>query len=290
MKRFLIITNSSKDEGLRLTHLIKEYIEKKGCVCRIEERSTQGGNDEIDLVRTEVDCALVLGGDGTMVRAVRDMTGTPIPVIGVNLGTLGYLCEVEEENVFNAVDRIINDDYEIEDRVQIIGSTGNGSGVSEQMAINDIVIYRAGNLQVVSLNVYVNDSFLCNYHADGLIIATPTGSTAYSMSAGGPIMDPKASMIVLTPINAQIMNAHSIVIPSEDEVRVELVRRNSGANKLEESVEIAFDGDNIASLGIGESIVIRQAPEMAKFLKLSSLSFIERLQKKMSMFNDRSNG
>ncbi len=290
MNKFLVITNKDKDKDLKLTKAIKSYIEEHGGSCAIEERSAAGDNPRIDIEKNRVDCALVLGGDGTIVRAARDMTASPVPMIGVNLGTLGYLCEVEEENVFSAIDRIMADDYEIEQRVKIVGSIGEDEGeLSEQMALNDIVIYRAGNLQIVSLNVYVNGSFLCNYHADGLIIATPTGSTAYSMSAGGPIMDPKAEMIVITPVNAQAMSAKSIVIPSEDEVRVEVMRRNKGVVK-EESVEIAFDGDNIACIGIGESIVIKQAPEMAKFLKLSSLSFIERLEKKMNVFSDRSNG
>ena len=232
-----------------------------------------------------IDCVLVLGGDGTIVRAARDMTGTPIPMIGVNLGTLGYLCEVEEDNVFAAIDRIMEDDYTIEDRLKLTGSVyQNNTQTAVHMALNDIVIYRAGNLQIVSLNVYVNGKFLCNYFADGLIISTPTGSTAYSMSAGGPIVDPKSEMIIVTPVNAQAMTAKSIVLEAKDEIIVEVMQRRRGKAREGEAVEIAFDGDNIARLKTGERIVIRKAAEHVRFLKLSEMSFIERLQKKIDNY------
>ncbi len=290
MKKFMVITNSAKDEGLALTQRIRDYIEKRGGLCDIRERESKAGTvHKINMSEEPgVECVLVLGGDGTIVRAARDMTGTPIPMIGINLGTLGYLCEIEEENVFSAIDRIMSNDYAIEDRIKLTGSViKNGETAEAHMALNDIVIYRAGNLQIVSLDVYINGGFLCNYQADGLIVSTPTGSTAYSMSAGGPIVDPKARMTLITPVNAQAMTARSIVIPAEDEIRVEVAARTRGKAHGDERVEIAFDGDNIAELTIGESIVIRKAPEVARFLKLSSLSFIERLQKKMDGFNDR---
>ncbi|MCR4843316.1 MAG: NAD(+)/NADH kinase [Eubacterium sp.] len=290
MKKFMIITNTGKDEGLELTNRIKKYIEDKGGSCVIKERgTTAGSNDKISAdVAGPVDCALVLGGDGTIVRAARDMTGTPIPIIGVNLGSLGYLCDVDQDHVFDAVDRIMGDVFEIEDRVKLMGSIiMDGESISTHTALNDVVVYRAGNLQIVSLNVYINGQYLCNYNADGLIIATPTGSTAYSMSAGGPIVDPKAELMVLTPVNPQTTNARSIVISSRDEVSVEVMRRNRGNNRHDESVEIAFDGDNIARIHIGDRIVIRKAPEMSRFLKLSQVSFIDRLQKKIESYNDR---
>ena len=287
MLNFLVITNIEKDEGLQLTHRIKEYIESHGGFCQIKEReSTIGEIREIQMQENHaIDCVLVLGGDGTIVRAARDMTGTPIPMIGVNLGTLGYLCEVEEDNVFAAIDRIMEDDYTIEDRLKLTGSVyQNNTQTAVHMALNDIVIYRAGNLQIVSLNVYVNGKFLCNYFADGLIISTPTGSTAYSMSAGGPIVDPKSEMIIVTPVNAQAMTAKSIVLEAKDEIIVEVMQRRRGKTREDEAVEIAFDGDNIARLKTGERIVIRKAAEHVRFLKLSEMSFIERLQKKIDNY------
>ncbi len=284
MKNFLIVTNPAKDPELVVTNNLKEHIEEKGGIAIIQERvATDGEFRKIKLeeIETDIDCVIVLGGDGTVIRAARDMTGSPIPIFGVNLGTLGYLCEVEADQAIAAVDRIFSGDYSIEERMMLVGQAHvDGRSYHPHNALNDIVVYRAGNLQVVSLDVYINGKFLCNYFSDGLIVATPTGSTAYNMSAGGPIVDPKAEMILITPINAQAMSAKTVVVSSTDEVEIVVKDRNN--SKDQECVEIAFDGDNIAKLKVGERIVIHKAEESSKFLKMSKLSFIERLQKKMN--------
>lgn len=284
MKNFLIVTNPSKDPELEVTNRIKKHIEEQGGTAAIKERvATDGEVREIKLeeMQNDIDCVIVLGGDGTMIRVARDMTGSPIPIFGVNLGTLGYLCEVEADHALEAVDRIFSGDYGIEDRMMLVGQAHvDKRSYHPHNALNDIVVYRAGNLQVVSLDVYINGKFLCNYFSDGLIVATPTGSTAYNMSAGGPIVDPKAEMILITPINAQAMSAKTVVVSSTDVVEIVVKDRNN--NKDQDCVEIAFDGDNIARLKVGERIVIRKADECSKFLKMSKLSFIERLEKKMN--------
>ena len=128
----------------------------------------------------DVDAVVAIGGDGTLIRAATRVETLEIPLMGVNLGTLGYLCEVEEATVFDAIDSLMADKYMTEDRIMLTGHK-RGSETS-RVALNDIVIHRKGNLQILSLNVYVNGEFLNNYHADGIIVATPTGSTGYSKS------------------------------------------------------------------------------------------------------------
>ncbi len=283
MDRFLILANSEKDVGLSLSKRISKYISEKGGTSRILARDSSGGTSGIGKGEVgDAQLALVLGGDGTMVRASRDLSDLSIPMIGINLGTLGYLCEVEEAHVFRAVDDIFLDDFSIEDRLRLRGDifSEDGKRIS-RAALNDIVCYRSGSLQIASINVYVNERFLCNYYADGLIIATPTGSTAYSMSAGGPIIDPGAGMLLITPINAQAMTARSIVIGEDDKITVEAVQRHRGKTRKNEECDLAFDGDYIATIGLNERIVIRKAPVPARFLKLSQMNFIERLQRKM---------
>ncbi|MCR5785797.1 MAG: NAD(+)/NADH kinase [Eubacterium sp.] len=284
MKNFLIVTNPDKDENLTVTNKIKDYIASKGGSVFLMERgagSKDLGEINLEEIKQKTDCVMVLGGDGTMIRAARDMTGHNVPIFGVNLGTLGYLCEVESERAFDAIDRIFDGDYVIEERMMIVGQAEvDGWTYHPHNALNDIVVYRAGSLQVVSLDVYVNGKFLCNYFSDGLIIATPTGSTAYNMSTGGPIVDPKAELILITPINAQAMSARTVVLGASDEI--EIVVKNRNNKKEEECCEIAFDGDNIARLKVGERIRIKKSDEYSRFLKLSKLSFIERLQKKMN--------
>ena len=158
----------------------------------------------------------------------------------------------------------------------------SGAQLSEQTALNDIVIHRSGALQLVSLVVYVNGQYLYTFEGDGVIVSTPTGSTGYNLSAGGPIVDPKARMILITPINSHTLNSRSIVIGAEDEVVVEIGARRCEAD---EQVVVSFDGDHHAQLDVGDRIVIHQAQEDCRILKLGKLSFLEILRKKMQTYH-----
>jgi NAD+ kinase len=200
-------------------------------------------------------------------------------MIGVNLGTLGYLCELDESTVFEALDRLMKDDYMLENRMMLCGHR-DGEDES-RAAFNDIVIHRSGELTMLSLIVYVNGEVLSTYHADGIIVATPNGSTGYNMSAGGPIVDPKAQMILLTPINAHNLNSKSIVLGAEDEIMIEVAPRSYG-NK-EEAV-VSFDGDTVAVLKAKDRFVISKAPNITKICKLNNLSFLELLRRKMETY------
>jgi NAD+ kinase len=288
MKNFFIITNSYKDKGLRLTMELKNYIETKGGTCGYfttmsEEETKKSVNPQS--IPKETECIFVLGGDGTLIRAARDLVSLKIPMIGVNMGTLGYLCELEESTVFEAIDQIMTQHYMLEERMMISGvKTGETKELPKSrhtVALNDIVIHRCGALQIANLIVYVNGQYLATYNADGIIIATPTGSTGYSMSAGGPILDPKAKMLLITPISPHALNAKSIVISAEDHITIEVGKRR---RQEDEQVVVSFDGDQVFSLQVGERIEICQTLETAKILKLTSQSFLEILQKKMQVY------
>lgn len=282
MKNFLIITNSYKDAGLELTGKVKDYIEEKGgcCTCfKSTGEETEQAAPKDDEIPAETECVLVLGGDGTLIRAASKLVHSSLPLIGVNLGTLGYLCELEENNVFSAVDRLMADNYMIEERMMLSGyGIKAGKKVAANTALNDIVIHRTGSLSVVNMIVYVNGEYLNTFHADGVIISTPTGSTGYNMSAGGPIVDPKAKMILITPINAHSLNSMSIVVESEDEVMIEIGKRRS---QKDETVEVSFDGDDAVKLEVGDKFIIHKAKDTAKICKLNKKSFLEILRKKM---------
>ena len=160
-----------------------------------------------------------------------------LPLIGVNLGTLGYLCELEEKDVFAAVDKLMKDDYMVEERMMLGGyGIKGGEILPADIALNDVVIHRTGALSVVNLIVYVNGEYLNTFRADGIIISTPTGSTGYNMSAGGPIVDPKAQMMLITPINDHNLSSKSIVISADEEVTVELGKRRSQKERWWKSV------------------------------------------------------
>ncbi len=274
MDVFYLITNQMKDTDNRVTNEIKAYIEQHGKVCYISEKDEQGyilpGS-----VPKDIQCALVIGGDGTLIRAARQLSGTDIPLLGINMGTLGYLAEVELNEVHHALDRLFKDDMEIENRMMLNGKV---CGVSEHTALNDIVVTREGSLRIVHFNVYVNNVLLNSYHADGIIVSTPTGSTGYNLSAGGPIIEPTASMFVITPICSHALNASSIVLSGEDTIEVEI---GEGRYRGTEHACVTFDGTEMLSVMTGDRIAIQKAQNTTRLLKLNKESFMKIMRKKM---------
>lgn len=285
MKHFLIITNRHKDAGLRVTGKLARYIEDRGGSSHVfvsRGETVEGAAPRREEIPEETELVLVLGGDGTLIRAAERLVDTGLPLIGVNLGTLGYLCELEEGSVFAAIDMLMADAYMVEERMMLSGSgIKAGRSVAEGIALNDIVIHRTGALSVVSMIVSVNGEYLHTFRGDGIILSTPTGSTGYNMSAGGPIVDPKAELILITPINAHNLNSRSIVLGPEDEVAIEIGKRRSQKDEL---VEVSFDGDNAVRLEVGDRFMIRKAGHTARICKLSKKSFLEILSKKMQTY------
>lgn len=286
MRHFYIITNEQKDENLKLTLQIQSYITEKGGTCEYGVSCRLGDSGYQNLLPTEIpdgtQCVLCIGGDGTLIRAARDMVETGVPVIGVNRGHVGYLCELDCNTVFSAIDQMMLDHYMVEERMMIMGHCEkNGEIGCSNLALNDIVIHRNGFLQVVNLIIYVNGEYLNTYSADGIVIATPTGSTAYSMSAGGPIVDPRAELILITPISPHALNNKSIVLGAEDEIVVEIGSRRP---ESDEEVEVSFDGDQSFRLSVGDKIYICKAKAKTRILKLSKRSFLEILRKKMQEY------
>ena len=286
MKHFLIITNEFKDKGLVFTEKIRRYIEARGgscqCYSSTGDDARHAAPDSADIAEG-TECVLVLGGDGTLIRAAAKLVDENLPLIGVNLGTLGYLCELEAANVFDAIDELMDGHYMLEERMMLSAyGIKNGIQTEAKTALNDVVIHRTGALSVVNLIVSVNGEYLKTFRADGIIVSTPTGSTGYNMSAGGPIVDPKAKMMLITPINAHNLNSRSIVISAEDEVMIEIGQRRS---QKDETVEVSYDGDNAVGLEVGDRLVVKQAASVAKVCKLSRKSFLEILRKKMENYN-----
>lgn len=286
MKHFLIITNEFKDKGLVFTEKIRRYIEARGgncqCYSSTGDDARHAAPDSADIAEG-TECVLVLGGDGTLIRAAAKLVDENLPLIGVNLGTLGYLCELEAANVFDAIDELMDGHYMLEERMMLSAyGIKNGIQTEAKTALNDVVIHRTGALSVVNLIVSVNGEYLKTFRADGIIVSTPTGSTGYNMSAGGPIVDPKAKMMLITPINAHNLNSRSIVISADDEVMIEIGQRRS---QKDETVEVSYDGDNAVGLEVGDRLVVKQAASVAKVCKLSRKSFLEILRKKMENYN-----
>ena len=285
MDKFYIITNEMKDPSLETTKFVQEYLQNQGKTCFVREKQDESlphsyKYTDAALVPEDVDCVLVLGGDGTLLQASRDLVDRELPMLGVNLGTLGYLAEINKSGIRPALDRLIEDKYNIGRRMMIKGvAIHKNKRIMSDIALNDIVIGRYGRLRVIDFNIYVNQEFLNSYSADGVIISTPTGSTGYSLSAGGPIVSPEASLIMITPIAPHTLNTRSIVLPDDVEITIEV---GAGHSTPQEGAEASFDGDSTVRLECGDQIVVTKSERYARMVKINQVSFLEVLRKKMS--------
>lgn len=270
MRTFYIVTNEQRDLDFTVTKRVQDLIiSYGGDSIRRDEMSME------DALIKGIDCVITLGGDGTLIRAAGSLCKHRIPFIGINLGHLGYLTEIEVDNLEEGIKNLVTGPLHMEERMMLTGSLGENR---EQLALNDIVLKAQGIHKVISFEVFINYKFVHSYKADGLIISTPTGSTGYNMSAGGPIVEPTAQLILMTPICAHSLHGRSIVFSSTDIVEVVL---KMDYDKRCEVGEIAFDGEHLTQLFPGEKFKIKVAEQSVKMWKLDSSSFIETMRKKM---------
>lgn len=280
MKNFFVITNLNKDKNLEVTKRIKAYLESKGASCRIfSEDLSNEENRGRTAIPTDTECVLVLGGDGTMLRAARENQNSDIPMIGINMGTKGYLTEVEVGSLDEALDCLIKEEYHVESRMMLDGIVCKaGLNMEPMCALNEIAITRKGSLEVIHYNVYVNGNLLKVYSGDGIMVSTPTGSTGYNLSAGGPIASPQSELMLLTPICPHTFNTRTVILSPLDVVEIEIARGRDGK---QQEVEVNFDGNYKENLYSGDRVVIRKALATTKIIKLSEESFLEVLHSKM---------
>lgn len=287
VKKFFIITNKEKDPDNALTGKITEYIENKGMTCQCSSPETVNTTNDLagdyrytnaDIVPDDTDCIIVLGGDGTLIQAADDLNGKDIPLLGVNIGTLGFLTDTDMDCVFKTIDLITEGRYEIDIRMMLEGTIySDGQEVYKNTALNDIVINRCSALKIVEFNIIVNGEYLNSYHADGVIISTATGSTAYSLSAGGPLIQPNAQLLMITPICPHTLNRRSIILGADDEITIEICN----SKKYIDDQMAFFDGESYCKMASGDRIIIKRAAQVVKFIKTNKLSFVQRIRNKM---------
>lgn len=284
MNYFYVITNEQKDPDYETAGYIQSYLEEKGKTCYVQQPNAgqnSGAYKYTDArkIPQDVECVLVLGGDGTLLQAARDLVERSIPLLGVNMGTLGFLAEIEKKNLQAALDQLIQEDYSVEDRMMLCGTAWHQERqLLSDIALNDIVIGRNGRLRVIDFSVYVDGVYLTSYSADGIIVSTPTGSTGYNLSAGGPIVAPQASLIVITALAPHTLNSRPIVLPDDVEITIEI-----GANRMNDGdgAEATFDGDTSVKLNAGDKIVIAKSGRKARLVKTKHTSFLEVLREKL---------
>lgn len=224
--------------------------------------------------RVHIDMALSIGGDGTLLGVCRRFREQGIPVCGINLGTLGFLADIEPRELESRLGKILSGEYMVEHRLLLSGYVRNDLG--EKFlgnAINDVVISKGGTARMLRLGLFVNDTHLMNYKADGLIVSSPTGSTAYSLSAGGPILNPTIRALLLTPICAHTFQMRPLVVSEDDEVRIKV----SAISDL----IVTLDGQESFKIQPNDEIVVRKSKMTAQIVKFADKNYYDVLKAKM---------
>ncbi len=274
MEHFYLITNDYKDPDYKVTGTIRDMLLEEGKTCILSPKRDENGPHPLD-VPEDVDCAIVIGGDGSFIEAARYLYGRHIPMLGINMGSMGYLTEVEVGDVREAIRQILSGSYFTEERLMLTGTFPDGR---RNVALNEVVVSRKEAIRPIHFSLYVNGELLNSYESDGIIIATPTGSTAYNLSAGGPIAKPTAELIIATPICSHALNASSILLSGEDEI---VIRIGRGKNDTEEEAAVGFDGEDEGVLRTGDELTIRRASMGTTLIRLNDMSFLELLRRKM---------
>jgi NAD+ kinase len=289
MKHFYLITNTSKKDIEPVAREIVRYLEKRGCTCKRrsgdllpltedmpEDVKKNGHYTDIADVPEDTECAIVLGGDGTMLQAARDLACRNIPLFGINRGHLGYLSQVSrQEDIPPALERLLVGKFRINRRMMLVGRIiCDGKIYAEDIALNDVILNRFG-MDALHFDVYVNDEFSARYDADGIIVCTPTGSTAYNLSAGGPIVEPGSNMIILTPICAHSLGARSIVLSPDSRVSIRL-RPEYRFRQC-----VSFDGGVAVKMNPKDRVDVERSLLTAPLVELDEIPFLERIRRKI---------
>ena len=277
MKRFFLIANLAKEFVPETRAYIRECLEKRGAECRfltLAQQNKYGKHTPSELVPEDTECVITIGGDGTLIQAARDLAGRNIPLLGVNRGHLGFLNQISsQDEIEEAVVSLIENRYELERRMMIRGTVFHQKKpVFQDIALNEIAVTSRVPLRVLRYQISVNDEYLNHYSADGVLVATPTGSTAYNLSAGGPVMAPSGRMMALTPVCPHSLNARSIVLAPEDRIRIGVL--SSG--------RVSFDGDSCADLETGDCLIAERSGLETVMLKRKKQSFMQNLSDHLS--------
>lgn len=228
-----------------------------------------------ELIRDQSETVLVLGGDGTLLSAARLLAGTQIPIIGVNLGNLGFLTEVQSTELLDVLSRTIQGDFSIEDRIMLqVRIFRNRQEMAQTHVLNDIVINNGSIARLIELDIYMNAQFVTSLKGDGVIFSSPTGSTAYSLSAGGPILYPGMDGIIITPICPHTLTHRPIVIPGAATLEI-LIKKG------DESVTATLDGQVGYPLKVGDMIEITRSPHITRLVVNSERNYFEVLRDKL---------
>ena len=275
MKNIAVIPNYIKKETIVFADELKDILLKKG-----HSVSIIGEKDEIS---SNTGLAIVLGGDGTMLRACKRLYGIDCDVFGVNFGHIGYLTQCNPENAIQSISKILDGEYITENRLMIEGALiRDGKEIGKFVALNEASLYRASLMKALGAKVFVNGEYTQTVYGDGIIVSTPTGSTSYNLSCGGPVIAPTSNNIVLTQISPKFFPRSSIVVAGDDEITIQ-VEIDSLSGK--EKVSLEVDADAHFEVFSNDIIKIKKAPLCAKIIKVGDKSFYQIFSEKLAKIN-----
>ncbi len=277
-----IIANTGKSELFEMLPDLISWLEKHGNSVILEteiistSKNEMKGSESADResIASKCDIILALGGDGTILAASRAVGSSGVPIAGINLGGLGFLAEVAVEEIYERLELIQDGEYLVEERMVLEAIVGNDKEIHYR-ALNDIVIERGSSSRIMSISVRVDGSFFNDYTADGIIIATPTGSTAYSLSAGGPIIVPPLQAMVVTPISPHSLSQRAVVLKPDSSVEISF--KNGPEGTL-----LSMDGQTSVKIGKDQSVRVVRAESDIKLIKWKDKSYFDTLRAKLN--------
>ena len=274
-----IIANSSKESAVDYTCRLSEWLLKKGLEVFLDEEIADKAGIIPGISRKElaslVDIIVVFGGDGTLLMASRSVGGLDVPIVGVNLGGFGFMTVVNLNEMFSTMEFILKGDYKTSKRMMLDAILESDDEQKiEHSALNDIVISRGDLSRMINLETFVDDRYLTTYKADGLIISTPTGSTAYSLSAGGPIVLPDLNSIIINPICPHTLTNRPIMLPPDSVVRIVLGPKEGNATAT-------FDGQISVVMKSGDTIIVNKSTNYINLIDSPHHDYLEILRTKL---------
>lgn len=285
--KVLIVGHHQHPSAIDLARVAAAWLSDRGHSCGIGESDVDAladsGIGAFDGPPSEADLVLCLGGDGTVLRAVRLLDGSPVPLLGVNLGNLGYLTEVEGDGMPDALERFAKGPqrggWTAEDRMMlsVVATSSDGASLGEWTVLNEAVVEKRRSGNTVRLNLIIDGSAFTSYAADGLIVSTPTGSTAYSLSARGPVVSPRHRAMLVTPVAPHMLFDRSLVLDPSEVVEIEVAGHRSAA--------LVVDGVTVADLEDASRVICKPSSRTASFVRFGELRYHQILKTKFSLFD-----
>lgn len=275
-----LFVNRKKDKDLEITRKLISLIQKYGMkpllpkFISVELGFSEGYNEE-DMLGSST-FLISIGGDGTLLNMARSSFDYDVPLLGINLGTVGFLADVELNDIEKAIERLSRDDYGLKTRMVLLATVlRNNYTVFKSIAINDVVVNRDGLSRIMRLQVFVDNQFIDSFRGDGVIVSTPTGSTAYNLSAGGPIVQPDMEMMITTPICPHILYSRSFITSPDRRLRITI------DDDYTDSAILTVDGQEGFRIAAGDEILITQAQKSIKFISFNDINFFDVLRAKI---------